>query len=182
MEASIHLSECRANQVVNISVNSLREEASHWWKGVRQAMGDEAVDAMMWTDLKTLVINNFCPRNEIEKGLPNKVHTYVKANAPTTYDSVVELSGMVFYDLTLNVVAIEEPKKKLSFPAKRSGGKLFGARDKQARVGKTEVCGICRVRHDGECRLGSNLYFKCGKTRHYSRECPQGFKCYNCMD
>ncbi|KAI3742668.1 hypothetical protein L1987_60360 [Smallanthus sonchifolius] len=46
---------------------------------------------------------------------------------------VVEQSGLVFDDLALNVFAIDEPKKKSSFPAKRAGGKLFGARDKQAR-------------------------------------------------
>ncbi|KAI3805406.1 hypothetical protein L1987_27757 [Smallanthus sonchifolius] len=114
------------------------------------------------------------------QGLPDQVRTYVKANAPTTYDSIVELSIVVFDDLALNVVAIEEPKKKLSFPAKRSGGKLFGARDKQARVGETTVCGKCGVRHTGECRLGTNLCYKCSKTRHYSRECKQGIKCYNC--
>ncbi|KAI3802211.1 hypothetical protein L1987_30341 [Smallanthus sonchifolius] len=179
MEAAIRLSECRTDLVVKFAANSLREEASHWWEGVRQAKGSEVVDAMMWADLKTLVIKNFCPRNEIEnvereflglkagsmthrqyttrfnelarlvphlvtteerkiacyiQGLPDQVRIYVKANAPTTYDSVVELSGVVFDDLALNVVAIEEPKKKLSFPAKRSGGKLFGARDKQDRA------------------------------------------------
>ncbi|KAI3725366.1 hypothetical protein L1987_65153 [Smallanthus sonchifolius] len=225
MEVAIRLCECRANRVMKFAANSLREKASHWWEGVRQAKGDDAVDAMMWTDLKTLVIKNFCPRNEIEKvereflgikarsmmhrqyttrfnelarpvphlvtteerkiacyiqGLPDQVRTYVKANAPTTYDSVVELSGVVFDDLALNVVAIEERKKKLSFPPKRSAGKLSGAGDKQARVGEAAVYGKCGVIHAGECRLGSNLCFKCGKNVHYSRECPQGFKCYNC--
>ncbi|KAI3814199.1 hypothetical protein L1987_18947 [Smallanthus sonchifolius] len=66
MEAAIRLSECRTDQVVKLAANSLREEASHWWEGVRQAKGSEVVDAMMWADLKTLVIKNFCPRNEIE--------------------------------------------------------------------------------------------------------------------
>ncbi|KAI3786549.1 hypothetical protein L1987_40309 [Smallanthus sonchifolius] len=71
-------------------------------------------------------------------------------------DSVVELSGVVFDDLALNVFAIDEPKKKPSFLAKRSGRRLFGAREKQSRVGEVA-------------------------TGHYSRECPQGVKCYNCV-
>ncbi|KAI3825388.1 hypothetical protein L1987_06871 [Smallanthus sonchifolius] len=227
MEAAIRLSECRTDQVVKFAANSLREEASHWWEGVRQAKGSEVVDAMMWADLKTLVIKNFYPRNEIEKvereflglkagsmthrqyitrfnelarlvphlitteerkiscyiqGLPDQVRTYVKANAPTTYDSVVELGDVVFDDLALNVVAIEEPKKRPSFSNKRTGGRMFGTHDNRARVNEPTVCKKCGREHAGECILGSNLWFKCGKTGHYSRECPQHFKCYNCGD
>ncbi|KAI3776227.1 hypothetical protein L1987_46000 [Smallanthus sonchifolius] len=213
MEAAILLSECRTDQVVKFAANSLRVEASHWWEGVRQAKGSEVVDVMMWADLKTLVIKNFCPRNEIEKvereflgikdgsithrqyttrfnelarlvphlitteerkvscyiqGLPDKVRTFIKANTPSTYDSVVELSGVVYDDLALNDVAIEEPKKRPSFSNKRTGGKMFGTRDKRARVNEPTVCKKCGREHAGECRLGSNLCFKCGKTGHYS--------------
>ncbi|KAI3819649.1 hypothetical protein L1987_13492 [Smallanthus sonchifolius] len=114
------------------------------------------------------------------QGLPDKVRTYVKANAPITYNSVVELSGVVYDDLALNVVTTDEPKKKPSFPAKRSGGRLFGVQEKQARVGEAAVCGKCGSRHLVVCRLGTNLCYKYGKTGHYSRECMQVIKCYNC--
>ncbi|KAI3784126.1 hypothetical protein L1987_43219 [Smallanthus sonchifolius] len=44
---------------------------------------------------------------------------------------LVELSGVVFDDLELNVIVIEEPKKRPSFSNKRNGGKMFGTRDKR---------------------------------------------------
>ncbi|KAI3703186.1 hypothetical protein L1987_73087 [Smallanthus sonchifolius] len=73
---------------------------------------------------------------------------------PNGNTPLVEFGGVtVFDDLALNVVTVEEQKKRPSFSNKRTGGKMFGARDKRAR---------------------------CGKTGHYSRECPQGYKCYNC--
>ncbi|KAI3776206.1 hypothetical protein L1987_45978 [Smallanthus sonchifolius] len=227
MEAAIRLSEGRTDQVVKFDANSLREEASHWWEGIRQAKGSEVVDAMIWADLKTLVIKNFYPRNEIEKvekeflgtkagsmthrqyttrfnemarlvphlitteerkiscyiqGLPDKVCTFIKANNPSTYDLVVELSGVVYDDLALNDAAIEESKKRPSFSNKRTGGKTFGTRDKRARANEPTVCKKCGREHAGECRLGSSLCFKGGKIGHYSRECPQHFKYYNYGD
>ncbi|KAI3733180.1 hypothetical protein L1987_64399 [Smallanthus sonchifolius] len=149
-------------------------EASHWWEGVQQAKRDTAVDSMLWNDLKALVIKKFCPRNEIKKvereflnlkaGTTGQARTFIKANTPTTFDSVVELSGVVYDDLALNDVVIEEPKKKPSFSNKRTGGKMFGARDKRARVDEPTICKKCGKKHAGECRLGSNLCFKCGKT------------------
>ncbi|KAI3802162.1 hypothetical protein L1987_30291 [Smallanthus sonchifolius] len=59
---------------------------------------------------------------------------------------------------------------------------MFGARNKRARVDELTICKKCGKEHAGECRLGSNLCFKCGKIGHYSLECPQHFKCYNCGD
>ncbi|KAI3798217.1 hypothetical protein L1987_33488 [Smallanthus sonchifolius] len=161
MEAAIRLSECRANQVVKFAANSLREEnfcpRNEIEKVEREFLGIKAGSmthrqyTTRFNELACLVPHLVMTEERkiacYIQGLPDQVCTYVKANAPTTYDSVVELSGVVFDDLTLNVVAIEEPKKKLSFPAKRSGGRLFGAWDKQARVGETAVCGKCGAKH-----------------------------------
>ena len=37
----------------------------------------------------------------------------------------------------------------------------------------TAAYGTCGRLHRGQCRLGQNIFYKCGQHGHFSRECPQ---------
>ena len=39
--------------------------------------------------------------------------------------------------------------------------------------GLKSECAQCGKNHYGECRLGTDSYFKCGQPRHFAKECPQ---------
>ncbi|KAK1415032.1 hypothetical protein QVD17_30801 [Tagetes erecta] len=61
MEAVINISECRDDQAVKYAAHSFEEEAMHWWKTIVQRKGQAAIDSMMWSDMKELVLQQFCP-------------------------------------------------------------------------------------------------------------------------
>ncbi|KAD4385553.1 hypothetical protein E3N88_25722 [Mikania micrantha] len=114
------------------------------------------------------------------EGLPPKVRIHVKANAPKTFDSTVELSGVVWND-----VMADEPLKEET-EVKESSGTKRGRTDQPKRSGKkgkreeTNQCNKCGKTHYGPCRLGTNLCFRCGKMGHFSSNCPSATRCFNC--
>ncbi|KAI3813749.1 hypothetical protein L1987_18481 [Smallanthus sonchifolius] len=121
---------------------------------------------MTWEDLKKLIIQKFCPQNEIDhveneflnfkagnkthcqytsrfndlaqlvphlveteermikyyvKGLPQRVCVHVKANLPSTFKSVVNLSGIVYDDYANEDPAPETQKRKWENPSRGTG-------------------------------------------------------------
>ncbi|XP_022857992.1 uncharacterized protein LOC111378931, partial [Olea europaea var. sylvestris] len=64
---------------------------------------------------------------------------------------------------------------------RESNGKAKG--NNAPKKGKTEIVGVgsdkccpkCDRPHKGECLLGKNICFKCGKSRHFVKECPQNY-------
>jgi hypothetical protein len=77
-------------------------------------------------------------------------------------------------------VAPAESKKSPSFVS-HNNNKRFKGDSSDHRKTVWADCKKCWKKHPEECKMGSNLCFKCGKIGHLARDCPVnvGIKCYN---
>ncbi|GKA21869.1 putative reverse transcriptase domain-containing protein [Tanacetum coccineum] len=96
MENVIDNSGCAENQKVRYAASSLVNKALTWWNTQVQARGREAAMAMTWNEFKALLVEEFCPSNEMEK-LENEFwnHKMVGANHAAYTDRFHELAKLV---------------------------------------------------------------------------------------
>ncbi|GJX78546.1 putative reverse transcriptase domain-containing protein [Tanacetum coccineum] len=101
MENVIDNSSCVENQKVRYAASSLVNKALTWWNTQVQARGCEAAMAMAWNDFKALMVEEFCPSNEMEK-LENEFwnHKMVGANHAAYTDRFHELAKLVPHLIT----------------------------------------------------------------------------------
>ncbi|GJY73668.1 hypothetical protein Tco_0478099 [Tanacetum coccineum] len=67
MENVIDNSGCAENQKVKYVASSFVNKALTWWNTQVQARGRKAAIGMSWTDFKALLVEEFCPSNEMKK-------------------------------------------------------------------------------------------------------------------
>ncbi|GJT62195.1 hypothetical protein Tco_1005728 [Tanacetum coccineum] len=67
MKTVIDNSGCAENQKVRYVASSLVKKALTWWNTQVQARSREAENAMSWNDFKALLVEEFCPSNEMER-------------------------------------------------------------------------------------------------------------------
>nr|GEV61468.1 putative reverse transcriptase domain-containing protein [Tanacetum cinerariifolium] len=81
---------------VKYDASSFVNKALTWWNTQVQASGREAVIDMSWANFKALLVEEFCPRNEMEK-LESKfwIHKMVGANHAGYTDRFHELAKLV---------------------------------------------------------------------------------------
>ncbi|GJU04231.1 reverse transcriptase domain-containing protein [Tanacetum coccineum] len=105
MESVFDNSGCTANQRVRYAASCFVNKALTWWNTQVQARGREAAIGMSWNDFKALLVEEFCPSNEMEK-LENEFwnHTMVGANHVAYTDRFHELAklGMANSEPTRN--------------------------------------------------------------------------------
>ncbi|GJS06088.1 putative reverse transcriptase domain-containing protein [Tanacetum coccineum] len=96
MENVIDNSGCAENQKVRYAASSLVNKALTWWNTQIQARGRKAAMAMTWNDFKALMVEEFCPSNEMEK-LENEFwnHKMVGANHAAYTDRFHKLAKLV---------------------------------------------------------------------------------------
>ncbi|GKE36860.1 putative reverse transcriptase domain-containing protein [Tanacetum coccineum] len=96
METVIDNSGCAENQKVRYVASLLVNKALTWWNTQVQARGRETTNAMSWNDFKALLVEEFCPSNEIER-LENEFwnHKMIRANHAGYTDRFHELAKLV---------------------------------------------------------------------------------------
>ncbi|KAI3825391.1 hypothetical protein L1987_06874 [Smallanthus sonchifolius] len=185
MNAIINISECRPDLAVKYVAHSFTNEALSWWRNIQRTKSPNALARMTWEDLKKLIIQNKTHRQytsrfneqlvphlvETEermikyyvKGLPQRVRVHVKANLPSNFESVVNLSGIVYDDYANEDPAPETQKRKWENPPRSTGKGNVNTEVKKPRTEDNETCKKCGKRHLGECRIGTTVCYKCGR-------------------
>ncbi|GJY82448.1 reverse transcriptase domain-containing protein [Tanacetum coccineum] len=78
-------SNCTEDCKVKFSTGTLTEDALSWWNSYAKPIGIEQADKIVWTELKRLLTNKYCPRTEVKKIEDEFYNVVVKGNDLKTY-------------------------------------------------------------------------------------------------
>ncbi|KAK9064954.1 hypothetical protein SSX86_016337 [Deinandra increscens subsp. villosa] len=67
MESVFRISNCPEQYMVKYSTCALTDSALTWWNSHADAMGTDLAYAMTWDELKQLLRDEYCPREELQK-------------------------------------------------------------------------------------------------------------------
>ncbi|GJS97207.1 putative reverse transcriptase domain-containing protein [Tanacetum coccineum] len=198
MESVHDMSGYRDNQKVKYTSDSFIGMALTWWNSQVQARGREATVGMTWEDFKTLMREELCPNNEMQKletefcvtpwsGLA-MLYTLIDfmslvATEPTIIQSVVLKAGMLI-DETIRNGSLKKNTEK-----RGNGGEPIrdgNARDdnKRSRTGRAFATVTNPIRKEMGPRMVNSLNarnpiaarglcFECGGTDQHKAACPR---------
>ncbi|GJS64987.1 reverse transcriptase domain-containing protein [Tanacetum coccineum] len=85
METVFHISNCPERYQVKYASCTLLNSALTWWNSHKRTIRIEAAYAMSWAELMKLMIEVYCPRNEVQKMETELWNLVVKGNDLTAY-------------------------------------------------------------------------------------------------
>nr|GEU84840.1 reverse transcriptase domain-containing protein [Tanacetum cinerariifolium] len=78
-------SNCAEENKVTFATGILTDDALSWWNAYAQPIGIEQANKITWTELKRLLTNKYCARNEVKKMEEEFYNLIVKGNDLKTY-------------------------------------------------------------------------------------------------
>ncbi|GJW28769.1 putative reverse transcriptase domain-containing protein [Tanacetum coccineum] len=67
IESVFHITKCPAESLVEFAASMLQGRALTWWNTLDQTRGRAAVIAQSWDDFKKLLMEEYCPDDEVQK-------------------------------------------------------------------------------------------------------------------
>ncbi|GJS64798.1 reverse transcriptase domain-containing protein [Tanacetum coccineum] len=84
-ESVFSRSRCAEENKVTFATGTLTDDALSWWNAYAQPMGIDQANQIIWTELKRLLTNKYCPRTEVKKIEDEFYNLVVKGNDLKTY-------------------------------------------------------------------------------------------------
>ncbi|KAD4585505.1 hypothetical protein E3N88_23106 [Mikania micrantha] len=96
IQAVLRISDCLETHKVRYAANSFQGKALNWWNNQIQARGIDEAESMEWEEFKALLLEEYCPINELQK-LENEFwHLTMKGADLMAYnDRFHELSSLL---------------------------------------------------------------------------------------
>ncbi|GJY73980.1 putative reverse transcriptase domain-containing protein [Tanacetum coccineum] len=121
---------------VKYAASSFVKKALIRWNTQIQARGREAAIGMTWNDFKALLVEEFCPSNEMERyvvGLAPEIMGMLKATQPTTIQNAIPRAGILTDEaISCGTLSKSNKKRKAVEEDAKSGGSW---RDKKKAKG-----------------------------------------------
>ncbi|KAI3813755.1 hypothetical protein L1987_18487 [Smallanthus sonchifolius] len=189
MESVIDISECTADCMVKYATCTLADKALTWWNSQMKTLGRQTAYQLSWDDLKAMMIEEYCPRNELQKIETEMWNLQMIGDDVAGYtDRFNELATSKLRDNAVRDGLFEkkETKEGRSGEKRKWFGKLSNQNRNQTNkrpeimkayavntveqkgyLGTLPKCDKCGYHHSGRCTQCG----KCKKHGHLAHNC-----------
>ena len=138
IENTFTISDCPDELRVGYAGSMLHKRALTWWNSEKRTRGADAALALSWEEFKTIMTEEFCPRNEIKKLEDEFYHLVQKSGDNMGYTTRFhELSILIPHMVTPLSRAIEKYIGGLPLPIKDT---VMGSKPQSERSCPSGCC------------------------------------------
>nr|GEV73107.1 hypothetical protein [Tanacetum cinerariifolium] len=198
MERAFHISNCPEKYQVKYATCTLLNNALTWWNSHKRTIGTDAAFPMSWRELIKLMVEVYCPRNEVQKMESELWNLTMKKNnldaytqkfqeltmlctrmVPEEEDQIKRYVRDLPNNIQGNVMSAEPTRLKDAIrlpPFKRSNIRgqsverayTAGNNERRPYNRLLPLCNKCKLHHEGPCTVRCG---KCNKVGHLTRDC-----------